>query len=441
MKNKLIIASMALLGTAGLTSCVADTEPRLDKPTEFVLNMPALGNQLYVFDADASGNSINDITFTVSQPNYGVAATPVYSVQVARSEADFAKWDEEQKLPADPDTPDAPEGDGTHAEGDYTGLPLTAMVDQTTTNAVITLDGEKFCNAVNAVYGLTMENVKDQPHPVAVRVYAEVKNAPYSGIWSNPITIKVRSYIKPVPDKIYIIGACQGWDISKDAMYLEETEIGNRIYVGDYTIPAGQFMFRFYDELGSWDHFSIGSQVDDKPVDITVNGEAITELPEDGITLPCLQEVNGVNPKGSWNIPDWKGGKVHIEVNLNTNEVTFAAGQAKKIYVVGAFTGWDINSNKFALRETEEGSDVYTGTFTIAAGNFNFRFYRSLGDWETGSIGSQEPDAPLAISVTSAGTTVPAVNGKGNWQDEGWAGGDCSVSLDLNTMQVTFVKL
>ncbi len=40
MKNKIFIGSLALMAAAGLTSCVADTEPRLQKPTEFVLNTP-----------------------------------------------------------------------------------------------------------------------------------------------------------------------------------------------------------------------------------------------------------------------------------------------------------------------------------------------------------------------------------------------------------------
>lgn len=437
MKNKLIIASLALLGAAGLTSCVADTEPRLDTPTSFVLNMPALGDQLYVFDADSKGNSTNDITLTVSQPNYGVATTPVYTVQVARSEADFATWDAQQNAAEDSDVP----AEASAAEGEYADLPLVTMVDFSTTNAVITIDGEKFCNAVNAVYGLTMENVKEKAHPVAVRVHAEVANAAYSAIWSNPITINVRSYIKPVPDEIYIIGACQGWDISSASMPLVETEVGNKIYVGDYMIEAGQFMFRFYDKLGSWDHFSIGSQVEDNPINIQVDGVEISELTEEGITLPCMQEVGGVNPKGSWNIPNWAGGKVHIMVNLNTNEVTFAAAQAKKIYVIGACQGWDINSDKIALRETEDGSNIYSGTFNVAAGEFMFRFYRALGDWESGSIGSQVEDSPVEIAVTAAGTTVAAVEGKGAWSDPTWTGGDCSVTLDLNTMQVTFVKL
>lgn len=425
MKNKLIIASVALLGVAGFTACTMDTEPRLDAPTEFVLNTPPMANNLYVFDCNASGVSQNDITFTVSQPNYGVATTPTYTVQVARCEADFAKWDQQQ-------------ADGDESNETAEGLPLTVMVDGSSTDAKITFDGEVFCNAVNQLYGLTLANVKDEPHPVAVRVHAALAAASYSAIWSNAILIYVRSYIKPVADKIWIIGACQGWDISNGDMVLEENEIGSKIYVGDYNIPAGQFQFRFYDELGDWESNSIGSQIDDAPIPVKDITDAV--LPEEGVTMDCIQSLKGVLAKGSWQIEGWKGGKVHFEVNLNDNTVTFSPGQSRKIYIVGQCQGWNVTSDKMALNETEDGSNVYAGTYTIAAGDFTFRFYRTLGDWEVGSIGAQVEDSPVEISVPAAGLVKPCVDGKGSWTDPSWAGGDLSISVDLNTMQVTFTR-
>lgn len=432
MKNKLIIASALLLGAAGFSSCVADHEPELQKPTEFVLNTPPLADQMYIFDCDKTGASLNDITFTVSQPNYGVACTPVYKVQVARSEADFAKWDKAQE-----------EGDETKAGEGEEELPLAAFVDQTTTSAKITLNGEKFCLAVNEIYGLTLQNAKDETHPVAVRVYAEVPNAAYSGIWSNAILLKqVRSYVKPVPDKIWLVGIPNGWAIAGNEKWiLEETEIGNKIYAGDFKIKEGEFMFRFYDETGSWDHFSIGSQVADEALEIKVDGVAITTLPADGITVPCLQEVNGVNPKGSWSIPGWKGGRVHIEVNLNTNEVTFTPGQSKKVYLVGACNSWNINASKLYVSETDDGTNIFTGTVPVEAGDFEFRFYKTLGNWDEGSIGAKAEDEPVDISVPASGLTVTCVEGKGKWKDGAWSGGNLEITLDLNTMKVTFKKV
>lgn len=418
---------MALTLAAGmsLTGCKADTEPRLEKPTEFVLNMPPMGDQLYVFDCNANGVSLNDITFTVSQPNYGLSTTPSYTVQLARSEADFAKWDQLQT-------------EGKESEETEDGLPLAVMLPGSTTSATITFDGEVFCTAVNQLYGLTLANVKNEPHPVAVRVHAALASAAYSAIWSNAILINVRSYVKPVPDQIWIIGACQGWDITNGKMVLEETEIGNKIYAGDYNIPAGEFQLRFYDELGNWDAFSIGSQYEDNP--IAVEGVTGGELPEEGVTMPCYQSEKNNPAKGSWQIEGWKGGKVHFEVNLNDNTVKFVPAQARKIYVVGACQGWKIDSAAMALKETEDGSEIYTGTFNINAGEFQFRFYRALGDWETGSVGSQVDDSPVDITVPANGIVVDCVDGKGSWKDDAWAGGDLSISVNLKEMKVTFTK-
>jgi len=442
MKNKLIIASTIFFGAAAMTSCAVDTEPRIEKPTEFKLNGPSVEESIYVFDADENGNCTRDITFTVDHPDYGgVVTTTVYQVQIAKSVADFEAWDESQ-LAVEPDIASSPEGAEAPAAED--ALPLTAMVDMTTTSTSITLDGEKFCMAVNEIYGLTMQNVKDEPHPVAVRVHASVENAEYADVWSNAITINVRSYVKPVPDQIWLVGAPQGWNIAGDPDWiLEETEVGSKIYTGDFNIKAGDFMFRFYDVPGDWDHFCIGSQSADSPLDIVdADGNPVETLTEEGVIVPCLQEANGVNPKGSWNIPNWPGGKVHIEIDLNVNQVKFALGQAKKVWIIGQCEGWDINGKpEWALRETEDGSNVYEGTFEINAGDFQFRFYTATGDWETNSIGSQVEDSAVDITVVSEGTIVDAVAGKGSWKDDSWAGGKCAISLDLNTMKVSFTKL
>lgn len=440
MKNKLLIASLALLGAAGLSSCVTDETPKLEIPAEgsFTLNTPEFANQVYIFDCDDQGVSLNNIDLSWSQPQYGVACTPEYKVQLARKWEDFAKWDIAQ---AEADKPDA----DPQTKADADELPLAVFVDWTTTDAKVSVDGEKFCMAVNELYGLTLQNAKDEIHPVAIRIHSEVPNAPQSAIFtSNEVTVNVLSYVKPVPDRIYIIGACSGWNISNGEMYLEESEIGNRIYVGDYTIQAGQFMFRFYDELGNWDAFSIGSQMDDSPIDIKdADGNAISEIPEDGITLPCLQYSKAAgNPKGSWQIQNWKGGKVHFVVNLNDNTVTLTPGQSRKVYVIGQVNGWDINSDKVYLSETEDNSNIYTNDLDIKGNEFEFRFYTSLGDWENGSIGFSEPDANNAITVTTAGNEYPAVPGKGKYKDESWTtDGKCRITLDVNAKKVTFQKL
>ena len=82
-----------------------------------------------------------------------------------------------------------------------------------------------------------------------------------------------------------------------------------------------------------------------------------------------------------------------------------------------------------------------TGTIEINAGDFEFRFYSQLGDWETNSLGAGEPDSPVDITVGASGYTGPVVNGKGKWKYAAWPGGQCQMTLDLKKMEVTFLKL
>ena len=122
------------------------------------------------------------------------------------------------------------------------------------------------------------------------------------------------AYIAVVPsyepgdlERIYVVGACQGWDINSDAMPLMQTTEG--VYEGTYEVLANQAMFRFYQHLGNWDEYSIGSQTDDVPIDFLIEGGSFTS--------------NAVYGKGSWNIPDWVyGGKLRFVVDLNTMTVT-----------------------------------------------------------------------------------------------------------------------
>ena len=61
-------------------------------------------------------------------------------------------------------------------------------------------------------------------------------------------------------------------------------------------------MFRFYTALTGWDADSYGSQADDNPIDCALDG---------GV-------YNGpiVKGKGSFNFPNWEGGKMKITVDL-----------------------------------------------------------------------------------------------------------------------------
>ena len=416
MRNISIYASLLLMAGVAFTGCKEDTQPRLDKPTEFVLNTPPAADQLYIFRADDKNNSLNDITFTVSQPNYGVATTPDYQVQLAKSEEDFETWDEMV-------------ADNNYEDGEYNGqdgLPLVVTLDPPVTTAIITVSGSVFCEGVNTIYGFDEDNYNGEPVQVAVRVHAWIPNSNISSIFSNIIVLpKVSSYIPiSAPGMLYIVGVCQGWNISQSDMVLNETEIGSKIYHGTYEIEEGEFLFRFYRALGDWDTNSIGAQVVDEPVDIELKGGVYEG--------PC------VDGKGSWQVPGWGGGLVDMVVNLNTMTVTFTSlTEGREAYIVGACQGWNINGYDMTLKETQVGSNIYSGTFNINAGEFQFKIYTELGDWDSNVYGSTEDGADQNVDVTVP-YNGPAYPGKGNWNVPSWNGGQVIITLDLNDNQISF---
>lgn len=415
-KISYLMALPVLLG-ACFTSCKEDTQPRLEVPTEFVLNTPAMADQTYIFRADESYQNLNDITFTVSQPNYGLGCVPTYTVQLAKSEAGFAAWDEAETT-GNVETDNAILGDD--------GLPLAYTLPAfTSTSAVLNIDGTSFCEAVNTLYGFNMDNYNNEVVPVSVRVHAAIDNAPQSEIWSNAINLNVSSYI-PVtePGKLYLIGQPTGWDINADQVYLEETGIGTKIYFGNVFIPAGEFQFRFYSQLGDWESFAVGSQDNDSPKDISFT-DGIYEGP-----VFMGKKKGDKLGKGSWQDASWAGGNLEITVDLKTMTIRMQMAEPKKVYLIGAFSGWDITNDTAPLVETPSGSNIYKGTYNIPAGQFMLRIYTELGDWAVGSIGAEGSDN-LEITLPYTGNCVK--DSQSNWTISGWTGGEVDFTYDMNS--------
>ncbi len=416
MKKISLFTLLVMALGLGLTGCKDDTQPRLEVPTEFVLNTPAMGDQTYIFRDDENYKPLNDITFTVSQPNYGLGCTPDYTVQLAKSEADFAAWDAAEK------TGDTAEDNAILGTDE---LPLAFTLETITSSAQITIPGEVFCAGVNSLYGFDLDNYKHETVPVAVRVHAALANAPQSEIWSNAIKLNVSSYI-PVtePGKLYLIGQPTGWDINADQVYLEETGIGTKVFFGNVFIPAEQFQFRFYSALGDWESNAVGSQDADSPKDIS-----FTDGVYEGPVFMGKKKGDKLG-KGSWQDASWTGGNLEITVDLKAMTIKMQMAEPKKVYLIGAFPGWDVNNDKAPLVETPGGSNIYKGTYNIPAGQFMLRIYTELGDWAVGSIGAEGSGNP-EITLPYTGNCVK--DSQSNWTISGWAGGEVDFTYDMNS--------
>ncbi len=114
-------------------------------------------------------------------------------------------------------------------------------------------------------------------------------------------------------DCIYLVGAPSGWVEPSEANsehYLNYCLIPdeNGVYSGVFDV-TGQLMFRVYSKLTGWDGGdSYGSQVNDNPIDVALT---------DGV-----YQGEVVKGKGSWNFPDWQGGKVKISVDMQAMTIS-----------------------------------------------------------------------------------------------------------------------
>ncbi len=133
----------------------------------------------------------------------------------------------------------------------------------------------------------------------------------------NNFTVKMEAGGVDTSNKafIYLVGQPSGWTTPDEsaAAHYEDFKLydleGNGVYTGEFNIAAGEFIFRFYKALTGWDADSFGSQADDAPIDITMT---------DGVYTG--QAVAG---KGSWQIPGWEGGRIHLSVDVPNGKVTF----------------------------------------------------------------------------------------------------------------------
>ena len=138
-------------------------------------------------------------------------------------------------------------------------------------------------------------------------------------------------------------------------------------------------------------------------------------------------------------------GKFEFKINMETLEYNIYP-LAGSIYLVGAPSAWstEASNTSMALAETAVGSKIYTGTYEIPEGKFQFRFYHALvNNWDLFSIGSQNADAGVSISFTDGVYSGPVyqegVNcsmGKGNWEDSSWPGGKVEFKVDLNDFTI-----
>lgn len=277
----ILFSFISLLLATASCSGLEEENPVIQTPTKLVLNTPATANQYVDLGYDKDAGTVN---FTCSQADYGFAASANYYMQVSLDES-FSNFEE--------------------LATSYTSCNMNVKANEIA-EAVCKLRGIK-----------SEETYTDEPaRKVFFRVRSQILKYEDTSILSNVVAMeKVKGYFAlRLPGYIYLVGAPEGWSgPSEDnkghygdwKLFESDNAIGSKVYYGEFDIPAGKFQFRFYTALTGWDKDSYGIQEADAPLDITMtNG---------------IYDGKIVKGKGSYQIPDWPGGKVKITVNMSND--------------------------------------------------------------------------------------------------------------------------
>lgn len=305
MKKISFFALLIMALCAAMTSCKDDTQPRLHAApgNTFTLNNPPMAGNTYYLTPGGS------VEFTVSQPDYGVATTPRYTIQISKSDTfvDEVIEGEEVITPANYQT----------IKGSWT-------------KATIDVPAKDFAIALNKLNGIKDEDdeplFKAEPYTLYVRCIADIPYCEYAHAESNIIKLDavIPYFVVSVPGVFYITGECNGWPTPdetyitsegyNESWLINETEAESGIFKGAIEMTPQQAAagFRFYNALTGWGDNGVPP--------------SLGPTPDDFSSKDCPVKANNVYSgncvwgKGNFLVSNWPGGMMAI--TINTNEMT-----------------------------------------------------------------------------------------------------------------------
>lgn len=330
--KKYVYASL-LAGIVLFSACSddRDSNPTVQQPDSFELNMPALGGNTYDLESTAS------INLTYKQPDYGYTAPVTYYTQVSLTNT----WDEATSADAE---------DATYVE-----------LDGSMNECVFPAEAVQINKAIMKLGNYTDES---QLPSDPITLYVRMRATLYSGYecFSNVLELSVRPYfvalIAADPELWYLIGGCIGdgsWgsEIGKAVMpmspvegfkYDETTGQGELVYTGYFLSSQG---FKIVKVPGAWDEQWGGENND--------------------ITKPYKKDANGEG--GDFKVP--ADGYYLITLNTKSNTLSIVATDAPKysydhLFISGDFNGWATDVQLTPVN-TVEGVINHNWTFELDA--------------------------------------------------------------------------
>lgn len=365
--KKIYLLGLTALTLANFTACKDDTDPKLDTSVkyDFHLNTPPMANQ-YI---DLSTDGI--LTFTVSQPDYGLTLAPTYGLEISLN-SDFTTVSDNPVIDS--------EGLEHVIPGSYT------LILEGANQGVLTVKMSTIAAGINELNGVFEPDMYtgDYEGSLYVRATAAVGDGHSSMLTattSNVVTLaQVKGYyVAPAADDLVLCvpGGGNGWTNSVDSPNLVSTDDG-LTYKGFAYISGG---FKITD--GDWDAPNWGAgDAGEGTVEGLVYDEATGTY-----SGPLFTNGGNLNDTGE----ALEAGMYFIQVdvtNIDSAEgeqgATITLTPIKSVCIQGDYCGWDFGS---AVEMTPDGNSTYTATGSFTSAGWKFAFN---GEWTINLGGSMD---------------------------------------------------
>lgn len=226
------------------------------------------------------------------------------------------------------------------------------------------------------------------------------------------------------PDALYIVGSMNSWTLPTSEYILTPTG-QDGVYSGTFDIQANDLVFKLFSVNETrWDDTSLYYGA-------TESGFTYSGAP---VTISITNVGNNID------CTNWNGGIVTITTDLNNMTVTFTSDAAPReypehVWLTGAFNGWSTpaDGGAWALDPVEGQVGTYTGTYTVNAGEMEFKLFTAPMGWDDtdyyfGSYsGALEifSDAPTSYSLGNSQSD--------NFICSNWEGGEATFTYNYDT--------
>lgn len=358
MKKLSFILGLPVLALIGLTSCDADTDPKIDTSNDFnfVLNTPPLANQ-YI-DLSTNGS----LQFTVSQPDYGVTVVPTYGLEISLK-PDFTPVTTEPVVDAEGETHVVPGLYALNLDSQLKGVLVAKMSD--IASGINELEGIYDQEAYEAKYG---EDGSFEG-PLYVRATAYLGSghaADATATVSNVVTLtQVKGFAAFGSSEMLLSvpGGANGWGQLPQILFVGNTDNGEMEFKG-FAVVNGEFKVTDGDWVGAGNWGAAEEGLTDNG-DGTFSAKLIqnsqTNFNGDGAMAAGLYYFHVL-------LTDMKNAENDALVG------TFTATPITSISLPGDYNGWSTSSDFL----TQDGNYfTWSGSASVTSGGWKFAMNES----------------------------------------------------------------